>query len=366
MDDFQCFLRKILAIPKTRDYIHIVYKKGENFMNDLQLREDIFSKLVELVPDSTALKAILPLLTKLESDAYTRGVNSAQEEIKKMKSRALADTPENALIMVIDDNEEILAMLEQLLSQGGYQVITGKSGEDCMRLLQANKPDVLVLDINLKDSDGESIVDYLRHQFETRFLPVVFVSGLIGSEEVKELNQSEDSKRHHKRFLSKPFDIPDLFNTIEELRQAQRIAGELPWTPPLPKEINFSNIPVKSTKEYPGNYKETRALTLKERIEEYLGEGYIPSGFEYIVIELLSRGKVRVEMEGYAERLSLEDIEHHMITAYAAELFNRYYPQRAVPSYMLDVSSSKNITSGSRPINQTQRISLKKKTDRLA
>lgn len=321
-------------------------------------KNDLFSELIEIVPDTAVVKSLLPLISKVEKDSYQRGRESAQEEIRHMKMRAMSDTAETPMVMVIDDNEEILAMLDQLLQQGGYQVITGTSGEACISLLQTNKPDVLILDINLKDSNGESICDYLRHQYETRYLPVIFVSGLLSAEEVKELNQGEDAKRHNKRFLSKPFDIPDLFNTIEEVRQAQRIAGELPWTPPLPKEIHFQNIMVRSTREYPGDYKETRTLSLKERSDEYVSEGYAPNNFEYIIIELLSKGKVRVDMDGFAERLSLEDIDQHMITAYAAELFNRYYPQRAVPAYMLEVSDSKK--AAKKPVNQTQRLQLRK------
>lgn len=320
-------------------------------------KEDLIAELVGVVNDTGKVKQILPVFTQLENWAYERGRQSAREEIKKMKSRTLSDISETALVMVIDDNEEILAMLEQLLTQAGYQVITGTSGAQCMSLLQTNKPDILILDINLKDSNGESLCDYLRNQYETRYLPIIFVSGLLNPEEVKELNASEDSRRHNKRFLSKPFDIPDLFNTIEEMRQAQRIAGELPWTPPLPKEINFNFIPIKVSKEYPGNYKETRSMSLKQRIDEYLNEGFLPSSFEYVVIEMLSRGKVRVDMDGYTERLSLEDMEHHMITAYAAELFHRYYPQRAVPAYMLEVADPKHSRAGN---STTQRLTVKK------
>lgn len=322
-------------------------------------KEELIAELVQSVNDPARIKAILPIFSRMESWAYDKGRESAKDEVRKMKSRALSEVSESALVMVIDDNEEILAMLEQLLTQAGYQVITGTSGAQCMSLLQTNKPDILILDINLKDSNGESLCDYLRHQYETRYLPIVFVSGLLNPDEVKELNTSEDSRRHNKRFLSKPFDIPDLFNTIEEMRQAQRIAGELPWTPPLPKEINFNFIPVKATKEYPGNYKETRSLSMKQRIDEYLNEGFLPGSFEYVVIELLSRGKVRVDMDGYTERLSLEDMDHHMITAYAAELFHRFYPQRAVPAYMLEVAEPKHPQP--RASNSTtQRLSVKK------
>lgn len=306
-------------------------------MNPSPIKEEAVAELASLIQDPSKTKQTLAIIARLEMEAYEKGYQSAQDEMSKLRNAALNEEHrETPLVMVIDDNKPLLNMLEQVLQTGGYQVITGTSGEICLTLLKTNKPDVLILDINLQDSDGETLSDYLHQQYDTRFLPIIFVSGLITPPEAKELNKSEESRKRHKRFLPKPFEISDLFNTIKEVRQAQRIAGELPWTPPLPKEIHFEAIPVRATREYPGAYKEAKLMNLKERIDQYMEEGYIPASFEYIIIELLSRGKVRVEMDGFTERLALEDIEQHMITAFASELFNRYYPQHAVPAYMLD------------------------------
>jgi CheY-like chemotaxis protein len=322
-------------------------------------RDALFGKLLDIVQDSSVVKRLIPIIQQLEVQAYDRGRASVQEEIQKIKQGDFIQSSESALIMLIDDNDDIRQLVQQLLQQGGYQVITGQSGEECLKLLQTYKPDVLILDINLEDSDGEAIAEHLRQKFETRFLPVVFITAYISQEEANELNRGDDAKKRNKRFIAKPFDIPELFNLIEELRQSQRIAGELPWTPPLPKEVRFEAIPVLSIKEFPGDYVETKKTNLKDRIDEYLSDGYTPESFEFIVVELLSRGKVRVDMEGHMEKLTLEDIDQHMITAYAAELFNRFYPKRAVPTYVLEGAGT-DPNKLSPDLRPTQKIHLKK------
>ncbi len=316
----------------------------------------LLGSILEVIQDNAKVTELLPLLSKLEKDSYEKGRKSARDEIKQMHQQSM-NPQETLLAMVIDDNEEILAFLSQIMTKGGYQVIAGKSGQECMQLLQTNKPDILVLDINLQDGSGEDICDEIRQQYETRYLPVVFISGLIDPVESEKLNKAEESIRNGKRFLSKPLDIPKLFNILEEIRQAQRIAGELPWTPPLPREIDFAKIPIRALKEYHDGQKETRSITLSGRIQEYVDEGYFPEDVEYIVVELLSRAKVRVDMDGFVERLSLEDLDHHMITAYAAELYNRYYPRRVVPVYRLQNPIKKAVF----PVKnaQTQKINLK-------
>lgn len=297
---------------------------------------DLRQRVLSLVKDAEATQALMELIREQETAAFERGRHAVYDEIQLKKFKDLSLTNETPLIMVIDDNANIVKLVAELLEQGGYQVITGQSGEDCMRLLQTYKPDLLILDINLTDSDGQAICDHLRLQYDTRYLPVIFISGLLEGKDVNELNSDEDAIKHYKRYLPKPLDIPTLFQTIEQLRQSQRVAGEIPWTPALPQEIDFAKIGIQSTKEYLDGKRIQSELSLQDKIQTYLKEGYELAGFEYVVVELLSKGKVRVELEDHVERLALQNMAHHMITAYAVELFNRYYPKRVVHSEALD------------------------------
>jgi DNA-binding NarL/FixJ family response regulator len=70
-------------------------------------------------------------------------------------------------VAVVDDHKILLEGLEQLINQSGIAVITGVgySVADCRKLLQAEIPDVLMLDVGLPDGDGCTLCAELRHTY---------------------------------------------------------------------------------------------------------------------------------------------------------------------------------------------------------
>ena len=54
---------------------------------------------------------------------------------------------EGATILVVEDNENLLALLQRVLERAGYEVITAASGIELMKLVYSSKPDLIVLDV---------------------------------------------------------------------------------------------------------------------------------------------------------------------------------------------------------------------------
>lgn len=77
-------------------------------------------------------------------------------------------------ILIIDDETDILALLEDVLRREGFQNIrTGKSGREALALMKEYKPDILVLDIMLPDMDGFEVCRQARLFSHA---PVLFLS----------------------------------------------------------------------------------------------------------------------------------------------------------------------------------------------
>lgn len=82
-----------------------------------------------------------------------------------------------AKILVVEDNEMLLALLGRALGREGYEVIPAPSGVAMMKVLYASKPDLVVLDVGLPDVDGHDLLAALKKDPRTRAIPVLVWSG---------------------------------------------------------------------------------------------------------------------------------------------------------------------------------------------
>lgn len=78
-------------------------------------------------------------------------------------------------ICIVDDEPSILNMLSSILEDEGYQVSLAKSGAEALKLIRAELPDLVILDIWMPEIDGLEILKRIRHQFP--HLMVVMMSG---------------------------------------------------------------------------------------------------------------------------------------------------------------------------------------------
>ncbi len=80
-------------------------------------------------------------------------------------------------ILIVDDNSELRTMLGTFLTKEGYKEIF--FAEDCRsakKLILSEDPDFIILDINLPDGDGFSLMKEIKDMPETKDIPVLFLS----------------------------------------------------------------------------------------------------------------------------------------------------------------------------------------------
>lgn len=108
-------------------------------------------------------------------------------------------------ILIVDDDRSITNLLKQLLEmEPDFRVDIALTGNQALKQLDANLPDVIMVDRNLNDMDGITLIAELRQTYPD--LPIVMASGMDVQREA--LNAGADL------FILKPFEpseLPDIF-----------------------------------------------------------------------------------------------------------------------------------------------------------
>jgi two-component system phosphate regulon response regulator PhoB len=79
-------------------------------------------------------------------------------------------------ILIIEDEEDILALMHYNLTKEGYQVIGALSGEEGLEFLRERKPDLILLDLMLPGISGLELCRKLKGAEETASLPIIMVT----------------------------------------------------------------------------------------------------------------------------------------------------------------------------------------------
>ncbi len=79
-------------------------------------------------------------------------------------------------ILVVEDEEDILALIHYNLTREGFRSTCATSGEEALRIVQKDPPDLVILDLMLPGIDGLEVCRILKSQAETRSVAVLMVT----------------------------------------------------------------------------------------------------------------------------------------------------------------------------------------------
>jgi len=82
-----------------------------------------------------------------------------------------------AAILIVDDSETARAVYKRLLLRRGYEVLEAEDGAGALERVEADHPDLVLLDLRLPDIDGAEVLRQLRANYDSAALPIVMVSG---------------------------------------------------------------------------------------------------------------------------------------------------------------------------------------------
>jgi DNA-binding response OmpR family regulator len=82
----------------------------------------------------------------------------------------------NKKILIAENNSDFSYVIQWHFEQKGFIVLESKSGQEAIRLFESERPDIVLLDINLDDGvDGKQVARKIREQ--DKYTPVIFMSG---------------------------------------------------------------------------------------------------------------------------------------------------------------------------------------------
>lgn len=82
----------------------------------------------------------------------------------------------NKTILIVEDEEDILALVHYNLSREGYKVVTATSGEEGVHVAQETQPDLVILDLMLPGMNGLEVCQALKNDVVLREIPVIMLT----------------------------------------------------------------------------------------------------------------------------------------------------------------------------------------------
>ena len=88
-------------------------------------------------------------------------------------------------VMVIEDNEQNLYLITFLLEHNGYEVIQARDGSTAIQIAMKTNPDLILLDIQLPETDGYAVARRFRSESDFADVPIVAVTSyaMVGDRE---------------------------------------------------------------------------------------------------------------------------------------------------------------------------------------
>ena len=127
------------------------------------------------------------------------------------------NNPPNARILVVDNEPQNIRLLQIRLQADGYTVLPANSGQEALEVVQAEAPDLILLDIMMPGMNGFEVCQQIRADESTQFIPVVMVTALAEKEDrIKAIEAGADD------FISKPFDSHEVLARVRSLVRIKR------------------------------------------------------------------------------------------------------------------------------------------------
>ena len=80
------------------------------------------------------------------------------------------------LAVVVDDDPSARCMYQQALAPLGFGVLEASNGAEVLKLLETNRPELLILDLRLPQVSGEEVLDYVRSAAHLETLQIIVIS----------------------------------------------------------------------------------------------------------------------------------------------------------------------------------------------
>lgn len=119
-------------------------------------------------------------------------------------------------ILIVEDNELNMKLFNDLLQAHGYNTLQAKDGRVVVELTRKNRPDLILMDIQLPEISGLEITKMLKADDDLRSIPVVAVTAFaMKGDEQKIRNGGCDG------YIAKPISVASFLQTVSRFLEPQ-------------------------------------------------------------------------------------------------------------------------------------------------
>ncbi len=216
-------------------------------------------------------------------------------------------------VLIIDDDPTFLRLVDQVLTQQGYEVLKAGSGQEGLRLLFDKKPDLVLLDVAMPGIDGWQTCQRIR---EISDVPIIMLTGQQKAEEgiVRGLDYGADE------YLFKPVGNREM---VARVRAALR-RGELPSSAEANRAITYADD------FFTVDIAERRVIVNGERVK------LTPREFRLFAILVENAGHILTHKQLLEKVWGWEytdDLDY--VRIYISHLRQKVEPNPALPRYII-------------------------------
>lgn len=125
-------------------------------------------------------------------------------------------------ILIVDDVPDNIRLLSDMLTQAGFSVRQAVSGSMALMAVEANPPDLILLDINMPGMNGYEVCSHLKSSDETHDIPIIFLSALDAiADKVKSFDLGAAD------YVSKPFSQEEIIRRIRNQLSIYKLTRQL-------------------------------------------------------------------------------------------------------------------------------------------
>jgi CheY-like chemotaxis protein len=144
---------------------------------------------------------------------------SPDGEAQRLKaSRDARRAEQRRTVLVAEDDPDIRLMIGTMMESRGYRVVQAADGQQTLEVARAERPDIILMDLQLPRLNGFSVARFIRQEEHLRKVPIIVVS-------------AHDPARHRNlalaagcnAFVTKPIDFDRLEELMARLLSAARL-----------------------------------------------------------------------------------------------------------------------------------------------
>ena len=188
--------------------------------------------LVVLLDAHASSPELWSLFQELKTKPETKNIpiiflsNDATGSVGTPLTVATAPTPRDVLrsvraattngrknVLIVDDEESFRDVLKCILDGEGYQLHEAATGREAIAKLEADKPDLVLLDLNLPDTDGWGVMQYMTQHPKFKDVEVLIISGLM----LNERETAEIETREYEYIYKGEFKVDHVLERVADL-----------------------------------------------------------------------------------------------------------------------------------------------------